>query len=498
MAKVAVNTGSIGETSYRADGLFGNEVNERDIIDLRNSSHKVQDYKRLLEREFNKAVSGEIRGEEGELFIKGLENINCYYQGNTTLGFYTNTGSSDVTTLFGINNAQMAYQNKEFYFTLKGGTTHKATLSSNQTSYIWYTISPAMPTMTVGAQNIEMALYLRSPRQSTRKKSNTTLHCDIIGNPANYYRGQTYIDITTQDIAIGDVIWAKTASGGGTAGNFYKALTVQSAIDLATQDYSNATNWTDLGSDWDGAGSWRTGVSGTPLVVGENGEDYSYDGTSKSFKFSKKVISNKFRLYSDDYGVTWGYSTDYVGIGYSATTNSIGPFVTTPTHRIHMFFYETHTNMAENAVNSEVLALGDVSIGIAYGISKFMQSLINKIPIVFSSYIKNYKLDNIFIDYNAPQLNEYFAFKPTHAFDTYGIIGGLDKPTIKVFPYITKENNKAYLNLVFKEMKYDVDWGDDSKFNIVDNVSTTTDDNGNTVLIGQKRIELPYFIEDKE
>ena len=47
-------------------------------------------------------------------------------------------------------------------------------------------------------------------------------------------------------------------------------------------------------------------------------------------------------------------------------------------------------------------------------------------------------------------------------------------------------------------MKYDVDWGDDSKFNIVDNVSTTTDDNANTVLIGQKRIELPYFIEDKE
>jgi hypothetical protein len=41
-------------------------------------------------------------------------------------------------------------------------------------------------------------------------------------------------------------------------------------------------------------------------------------------------------------------------------------------------------------------------------------------------------------------------------------------------------------------------WGDDSKFNIVDNVSTTTDDNGATVLIGQKRIELPYFISAGE
>ena len=42
---------------------------------------------------------------------------------------------------------------------------------------------------------------------------------------------------------------------------------------------------------------------------------------------------------------------------------------------------------------------------------------------------------------------------------------------------------------------YDGDsWGDDSKFNIVDNVSTTLDDNGQTVLIGQKTVELPYFI----
>lgn len=40
--------------------------------------------------------------------------------------------------------------------------------------------------------------------------------------------------------------------------------------------------------------------------------------------------------------------------------------------------------------------------------------------------------------------------------------------------------------------------GDDTKFNIVDNVSTTTDFYGATVLIGQKTVELPYFIEQGE
>jgi len=39
-------------------------------------------------------------------------------------------------------------------------------------------------------------------------------------------------------------------------------------------------------------------------------------------------------------------------------------------------------------------------------------------------------------------------------------------------------------------------WGDNNKFEIVDNVSTTTDLNGEKVLIGQKRVALPYFITD--
>ncbi len=52
------------------------------------------------------------------------------------------------------------------------------------------------------------------------------------------------------------------------------------------------------------------------------------------------------------------------------------------------------------------------------------------------------------------------------------------------------------MQALFKEMKYDVDWGDSNTFNVVDNVSTDTDDNGNTVLCGTKRLELPFFIGD--
>ena len=36
-------------------------------------------------------------------------------------------------------------------------------------------------------------------------------------------------------------------------------------------------------------------------------------------------------------------------------------------------------------------------------------------------------------------------------------------------------------------------FGDDNGFNIVDGESTVLDDNGNSVLVGQKRVALPFF-----
>lgn len=73
-------------------------------------------------------------------------------------------------------------------------------------------------------------------------------------------------------------------------------------------------------------------------------------------------------------------------------------------------------------------------------------------------------------------------------------------PAVKVEVYLTRSNGKAILQLVFKEMKHNgTTWGDhDNTFNIVNNVSTTTDGNGQTILIGQKYAELPYFISAGE
>jgi hypothetical protein len=71
-------------------------------------------------------------------------------------------------------------------------------------------------------------------------------------------------------------------------------------------------------------------------------------------------------------------------------------------------------------------------------------------------------------------------------------------PAVKALFTLSQENGRYVCDVKFKEMKHDgTDWGDDNKINIVDNVSTTTDDNGNTVLIGNKRIKTEYFVKEK-
>lgn len=549
------SNGNIATASRRPDGLFYDEVNERDIIDLRSSSHKVQDYKRLLEREFNKAVSGEVRGEEGEWEITDYGTFVFTSITNILhpIGYVTRLNVSGQTIIDTIGTVDTL--SNDYIIFVEGNTKYWEAVVSVDGNIVLHP-DYGYNVLDHTATNIYKIIVAK---KSTRKKSNTLLHCDIIGNPANYYRGQTYTNTNaTQSVttAIGDTVWNRAgdnatykttgalqtvttavgdtvlievASGStgigtlnmvyraltvqasidldaedftsatnwaevGMNGYFYKALTIQASIDLALQDYTNATNWEDLGTDWDGAGSWRTGVSGTPLVVGENGEDYLDGRTVNNIKFSKKINSIKLALYSADNGATWTITSPTL----DATNNTILDTYST-TNALRLFFYETHTNMTENAVNSEVIELGDIYAtnykNIEYG-SGLAQSLINKVSTGTAG------TDTVYMDIEnrvmiplLKTLHYGIGLEPKHDAIT---LGTTISPSVKTLPYITKENNKAYLNLVFKEMKFDVTWNDDSKFNIVDNVSTTVDDGGNTVLIGQKRIHLPYFIGDDE
>ncbi len=242
---------------------------------------------------------------------------------------------------------------------------------------------------------------------------------------------------------------------------------------------------------------WITnGIMGTPLLVGENGEDLIPDGTSKTYKMSRKVKDYLLGLVSTDNGVTW---TDFTSTYQSSVegssnshTNSIN------TGRLILHFYLTEASPFETADNAEVLSLGDVWAG-NYSVNtlgaNLVTDLISKIPVSSRTSIEKLNTYGMSGDL---LITSTGVRQPSHDGNLAVTQETSSSPAAKVLPYLTRENGKLFLQTLFKEMIYDTDWGDDSKFNVVSGVSTTTDDNANTVLIGQKRIELPFYIGDGE
>lgn len=494
--KIAVGSGSIASTiNGRADVLFYDQIHEGDIIDLRMSSQKVQDYNRLIDREFNKAVAGATRGSEGEWEIKTVLQ---------TFG----TAASQHATIAPLSGIVMSdLIGKCFYHNGFSRRITNVTVSTGN----WVLVADSTLDR---VQNADLIITI----PTTRTKSNTLTHTDIIGSPANY-----------------------------------------------------PTEWK------------QSGVSGVPLIVAEDGTSLLPIGGAQTFKLSRKVNGSNASvpvaigtgiakvLISHDSGATWNELNSVSHITVSLTNNTIR-FESTVgmlSTSIAMVTYQTHTNMATATVNSEVLAIGDVE---SHNYNTIFNALTNTLigktnTNSVSTGIVNsiLKLSSYYLTAGKLYSNSYDA-PIQHA--TIGLVG-TNSPTVKVFPYLTRSNGKAYLQMVFKEMKYgsyaaptvvttasatytqnmtykvnvagcaldgkvvqrtsssytgivdwtlyDVSptgviyalvngastgfsmydgdsWGDDSKFNIVDNVSTTTDTNGATVLIGQKRIELPYFI----
>lgn len=72
-------------------------------------------------------------------------------------------------------------------------------------------------------------------------------------------------------------------------------------------------------------------------------------------------------------------------------------------------------------------------------------------------------------------------------------------PSCKLFTYLTFEKDIWYLQIVYKEIKQKEGViGDNNKFDIVSQQTTVTDLNGATVLVGQKRVELPYQFDGEQ
>ena len=411
--KLLANSGTIASgKNGRPDNRYADNVHESDIIDLRNSSKKVEDYNRLISREFNNLVAGTTRGKESEwkFFASGTTTS---FTKATNFWVYGAVPASVRNLPLKRNDERLVFVKDNTGIWYVGYSSYSDATSLN----IYFNYS-------MGGTFNQVTEYLIFDK-STRTKSNTLLHCDIIGNPTNY-----------------------------------------------------PTSWKE------------SGVFGTPLIVAEDGTSLLPDGVRDTFKLSRKANATPLLcLRSTDNGATWTSFTPT----FNTTTNEI-TLTDEPAGNLVMVYYQTHTIMAVPVANNEVIEIGEVfHTESAYADvgGVLLNSLISKVSILISHPSRGRgALQSFNIYFNLFDINN--TYSPTHQ--------GLGMPTssapaVKVFPYLTRKNGKAYLNLVFKEMKHNgTSWGDDNKFNIVDNVSTTTDNNAQTILIGQKTVELPYFI----
>ena len=414
-SKMLTASGNIGTTSGRPDGIFYDQVAENSILDLRNSSKKVEDYNRLISREFNKLVAGAIRGKEGE-FITVFDTISV-----NTNSFLSTVNINSILGFTPPNNTKLTSHNISIKII---DTTDNADLTN-----VAYTFGNQIYVASGTSLNGHKVVISYNSR---RTKSNTLLHCDIIGNPTNY-----------------------------------------------------PTAWKE------------SGVFGTPLIVAEDGTSLLPNGTLDTFKLSRKANATPLLcLRSTDSGTTWTSFTPT----FSTTTNAI-TLTDEPASNLVMVYYQTHTSMAVPTVHGEVLSFIDPT-GINFNDktqgASLVDTLIGKTPVSGSTpTLLTRRLLTMSLNPANKCFDSSYGFDaPTHS---QMLFYSAYTPAVKILPYLTRINGKAYLNLVFKEMKYNgISWGDDNKFNMATNVSTTTDDNGQTVLIGQKTVELSYFIDAGE
>ena len=229
-------------------------------------------------------------------------------------------------------------------------------------------------------------------------------------------------------------------------------------------------------------------IPGNWLAVDEDGENLIPDGTGKHYKLSRKCLECYQVLQTSDKGVTWTDITSAWKASFEDAAN--GGNASFVADDVVMVFYRTSANPFELATRTSFQALGNAAYISAYlptvG-SLLVSALINKVsveagwPYTGTTYVQ---INNAFnmLHYHSTSLPLHGDFKIRHP-------NAAKLPCVKMLPCLVGNN----LHIVYKEMKHNGSyWGDDKLFNIIDNQSTITDLNGDSVIVGQRRVELPY------
>lgn len=457
------NTGGdiASNVSGRPDGLYYDQIATRDIRDLRNDANRIEDMDRYLERHFRRLVAGQIRGWEQGSHLRMVSHVDNTSSGyvngvkvfGTGLAIQFSSGNSDFRDA---NDKRMVLLSPVSGTPLRYDSNPAASDGGGQS--LWQRVDGVAADEALADEfrnnNLFPAYITQDVRQFEAPRTATNLQCDIIGDPANYPAEWIQNGVAGQPLVLDENL-----------NRVYPAdvATESVGVNPQTKKWKLSRKYEASGSikrvlRWDGA-SWLT------VSLGSAAGNWTFNTTGNLFYLNES---------------TWG--TNF-------TDNDV-----------FMVFYETPANSMTLASNAQVLALGSAMAANYAGDSSFFNStahLTGKVATsVAAPNIKDLgRITGHLV--NTPSaggaLNTGSPYRPQHAAVSITHSG----PAVKLLPYLTRANGKAYMQLLFEELKSDgVDYGDVQGISVISSVSNVTDGNGATVIAGQKRVELPGFILD--
>ena len=457
------NRGNLNSTGGRPDDLLYDGITTNDITPLYFSARAVTDRKALLFDNFNRAVAGEtFMGAEGTTSTRFPEqsafrsNVINYtpLQFTGVRGTFGGVVEGSATVFIGsffirdsvlritkLDNAGGSSKISFFRVTVNGQNYESERISTGGSSVLLNVPAGEVTAMSIGNDRAAMQVEILKGGLSLPSASPQFLYVDIIG-----------------------------------------ALTAM------------PQEWLD------------NGIPGNWLAVDEDGGSLIPDGTAKEYKASRRVLEAYLVLQTDDRGATWSDVTNTYETTLEQAGNTLGSQTFTATRALMIFYRQIAANPFELAgtdffleISRNPLAINGSENASDSLIGVLTERMINKVPVSSTSSSVSDSEATGFTYYGrnaGPTVQRQRLFGNRNIHQAFDFRIGSVNPNAKHLPMLVDDTEILYLQMVYKELHWNgTSWGDDNRFNIVDNQSTVTDTNGETVIVGQKRVALPYHFD---
>lgn len=324
--------------------------------------------------------------------------------------------------------------------------------------------------------------------------------------------------VNYQEYALGDAVYVEDSTGAYLP---MKVTGTGSPVGLSSS-FSRKTSGKIVhqrkGNSSYGGSFLQTDVIGSPeniLATPQlaNGWQGSWipvipDGTSKTYAYTRKSLSFNYNYsYTTSNGATWIMPGNMTALNPNSSANS--HIIAHSSSIVLVLNYLAFAKQTENAVNAVVYG-GNSGVGSVIATSDSFLPEQNRGVLLKESLtggkrgISGYTNGAVqglnltqFTLVSDKLLSGRAAYDSVHS--PILIDGNTSVDAVKALNYKVNLNQQAFIQYAYTELKHNgTNWGDDGKVTIVDNQSTKTDLNGNTVLVGTAKLKEPIgWIKNK-